>query len=961
MKKIGLSFLLLFIVVNLPAQIVDAFKGIKPISDPALIKNLNGNWKFQFLKGLDWEDYSDFYQIQYVDTNWDTIPVPGNWDILGYTEPRYAQPDSLTGLYRKTFTVPENWEKEHIILRFDGVLRGYDVWINGQHVGKWESSYNTCLFDITPFLKKGENLLAMRVYTHFKGFDFDGNDDWAQVGISGDVTMFPVPDFHMKDVTIQTRSIKEGSAVVDFKFETAAFSKRKSDNLFIQGKVIDKNGIVKDEFKLPVKAGSSVHRTVDIDCADLWTAETPGLYRLEYTLCEGRKALQAFSEKFGIRQTSIEGSVLKLNGVPLKLRGVTLHKTDPFHGKVISEELLQKDLQLMKEANINFIRTSHYPSIPRFYELCDSLGFYVMDEVPFGFGDRNLYDESFQHILLTRAQATVARDKNHASVLFWSIGNENPLTPIAEETGKYVKQLDPTRPICYPMIHNYFLSLKYNIPEFVDMYAPHYPTVETLKYYAQTAKRPVILTEYCHTLGQSLEQHQELWEIIESNDNLAGGNIWEWVDQGMPFKGKKTEVYAWTDSLWLSESDGIMMNGNQGTDGLLYANRIPLSNFYEVQRNYAQAQVLNKEITLTGGKQSIPVWLRNRYDFINLKENIHCEWHLTADKKTILKGSFIPDCAPRSQSVYMLEVMLPERKDSCIYLLHFDMFDKNNRCVNQQVVRLNIPENKSSIADRLNSSFSSGTGNVMDLIQEDILLRVGRKTTLSEDTRVGSQVIKNYLMLPKESNKGTYLYKNDSIRINGKIDTVSIQEGVKFTFNLKAEKSKNLLLEAGVGFLLDSEITQIQWLGNGPYASYPGKMSANNYGIYSMTIGDLYFEGNRMGVDMVLCTKPNGDGLLLVCDNGNINFEQTDRGIVLSFNSSVSGLGGKLRPTSFPIYADRMDAITGEFNLYYVDGKNWNKALKDIFALPQEVKKPYAPFISAYDTYLLKFEDIIGK
>lgn len=959
-KRIVLSLLLIFMAANLSAGIIDAFKSVKPVSDPALIKSLNGDWKFRFIRGLDWSAYMDFYQPEYVDSDWDVIPVPGNWDILGYTEPRYAQPDSLTGLYRTTFTIPDTWKNEYTILRFDGVLRGYDVWVNGQYAGKWESSYNTCLFDITPYLKEGDNLLALRVYTHFKGFDFDGNDDWVQVGISRDVSIFPVPDFHVKDITIRTNSLSDTSARVGFDFEITSFSKKRAGNLSIQGKIIDKNGIVKEEFRLPVKKDFSVHGDVTISHPDLWTAETPDLYRLEYGLYNGEKALQSFSEKFGIRQTSIEGHILKLNGVALKLRGITMHETDPFHGKVISEELMLNDLRLMKEANVNYIRTSHYPFVPRFYELCDSLGFYVMDEVPFGFGDRNLYDESFQDILLTRALATVTRDKNHASVLFWSIGNENPLTPIAEETGKYVKQLDPTRPICYPMIHDYFLSLKYDIPDFVDIYAPHYPPVETLKYYAQTAKRPVILTEYCHTLGQSLEQHRELWELIESNDNLAGGNIWEWVDQGMPFKGKKSDIYTWTDSLWLSDSGGIMMNGNQGTDGLLYANRIPLSNYYEVQRNYAQAQILNENFTLVAGRQSVPVWLRNRYDYINLKENVRCEWYLTADKEVLQKGSFVPDCPARSQTTHTIDLTLPEKLSNRIYLLHFDMYDKENRCINRQVVKVNAPESSDYLIARLNPA-ADNSGQITDFIQEDILVRVGRKTSLSEDSRVSSKVIKNYLMLPEKSENGIYMYENDSIRVSGRINRIPVNNGLKIEFDLKAEKSQHLLLEAGIGFLLDNEITQVQWLGNGPYASYPGKSSANNYGIYSMIAGDLYFEGNRMGVDIVLCTKPNGNGILLVCDKGNINFEQTDRGIVLSFNSSVSGLGGKLRPTSFPVYADRMDAITGTFNLYHVDGKNWDKVLKDIFVAPQDVKKPYAPFISVYDTYLLKFNDIVGR
>jgi beta-galactosidase len=662
---------------------------------------------------------------------------------------------------------------------------------------------------------------------------------------------------------------------------------------------------------------------------------------------------------------------------------VTLHATDPFHGKVISEALNLKDLQMMKEANINFIRTSHYPREPRFYELCDSLGFYVMSEVPFGFGDRNLYDSSFQDILLTRANATVQRDKNHPSILFWSIGNENPLTPIAEETGRYVKRMDPTRPICYPMVHDYFLSLKYQIPNFVDIYAPHYPPVETLKYYAQTATRPVILTEYCHSLGQSLEEHKELWELIETNKNLAGGNIWEWVDQGMPFlKESKKDIFTWTDNLWLNDSTAITMNGNQGADGLLYANRVPLSNYYEVKKNYAQVGILENEIVLSKGTHLIPIHISNRFDFINLQNNIHCNWFLTADKDTLDKGSFSPYCDSHDQCVQQIPITLNQELLEKICLLHFDVFNKQNICINHHVIKINTTSHDALIERRL-GALKTGRlqfGNVQvntdfpdctlkSFIQQGPLMRIGRKTSMSEDARIPGKVIKNYLALPKllsthvyehkDSISKYYLYKNPSITVRGNIDYSLLNGGIRINFNLKPEQSDKILLEAGIAFLLDSTISQVQWLGNGPYASYPGKMSANNYGLYSLSSNDIYFEGNRMGIDMVLCTNVNGDGVLLVCKDGKINFERTDKGIVLSFNAYVSGLGGKLRPTSFPVYTDKIDAIAGSFSLYYVDGRNWNPFLKDLFVSPNEVKNAFIPFISAYDTYLKKFNDIV--
>jgi beta-galactosidase len=676
---------------------------------------------------------------------------------------------------------------------------------------------------------------------------------------------------------------------------------------------------------------------------------------------EDNQVLQSFTEKFGVRQITIDKDVLKLNGVAIKLRGVTLHATDPFNGKVISEELNKIDLKMMKEASINFIRTSHYPREPRFYELCDSMGFYVMSEVPFGFGDSNLYDKSFQDILLTRADATVHRDKNHPSILFWSIGNENPLTHIAEQTGKYVKQKDSTRPICYPMTNDYFLSLNYKIPDFVDIYAPHYPTVDILKYYAETAIRPVILTEYCHSLGQSLEEHKELWEIIETNKNLAGGNVWEWVDQGMVKRARKKTIFKNTVDLWLNDSTAITMNGNSGADGLLYANRVPKTNYYEVKKNYAQVQILEKEFFLSTGKHQIPLHLNNRFDFINLKDNIICNWYLTANNDTVSKGTFSPNCEPHQQTEHRITIDLKHDPSKKVILMHFAFCNQEGICINQQNIKILPEAGKIYFRQLLDNVIEHN--NHKSYIQQGPLMRVGRKTTMSEDIRIPNKFINNYLILPQliDTIKNNYLFENEEIKIKGEIKySVRSNNGISVNFNLIPLPLDKILLETGIAFLLDKSITKIQWLGYGPFASYPGKANANNYGIYSLEQEDIYFEGNRMGVDLVLCTNDNGDGLLLVCDNDNVNFERTDQGIVVSFNTHVSGIGSKLRVTSFPVYAREITSISGNFSLYYIEGSNWNSLIKDLFVKPDEVKKAYTPFISVYDTYLKKFNIILN-
>src|SRR5574344_283069 len=948
MRKI-LLLIMLFLSVGISAQIKDAFKSVCYVIDGTHVKSLNGSWNLKVIKGSDWSNYHDFYKSDYDFSDWGKIPVPGNCEIYGYNKASYTYPNDITGFYRTSFDVPKEWMGNHIMLRFDGVLRGYELWINGEYVDKWESGYNTCIFDITKYIKE-KNILSMRVYSRFKGYEFDCFDDWAPMGIFRDVTLFSVPDRHLKDVIISTTSISADKAVMDFKFVASSFKGKKADGMFIKADICNIKGDKITDFALPLAVNDTADKHVTIDNPMLWNAETPNLYVLKYSLNDKKGVLQNFEQRFGIRLLTIDNNIIKINGSQVKFRGVTLHATDPQNGKVIGESLNLKDMKMMKEANINYIRTSHYPREPRFYDLCDSLGFYVIDEVPFGKGDDHLTDKSYQDILLTRADATVRRDKNHPCVMIWSIGNENPFTKICDVTGQYVKMIDHTRPICYPMIGSYFNKLDYKLPASVDIFAPHYPMLSTIKEYAKTANSPFIFTEYCHTLGQSLEDHNKMWELIEQNPILAGGSVWEWVDQGMPFKDARTDFFRKSEDVWTSEKGGFTMCGNQGTDGLLYADRTPLPNYYELQRNYAQAQVLDTCISVATGSNNISINVRNRYDFINLKNNVTFNWTLTADRDTVQKGSFSPDCAPHHQSVENISLNIPKDKLS---LLQFDIKNKNGLTINRQTVKIN--GNFDLV--KMYQSLKVGNGNPFDYVQGKPLWRIGRKISLSESCKVSKQVAVRYLMEPKSIAKSRYIYEDSNIVAEGTIDIKDSGNGKSVRFSLKPEKSKKLLLETGLAFLLDKSIDKVQWVGYGPYASYPGKMSSNNYGYYSMTAGDLYFEGNRMGVDAALMTDDAGNGILLTCKNGKINFEQTDKGIVVTCNAYVSGIGPKSKATSYPVYADKISDISGSLILYKVAaGDNIPLMLN-----AKEVKQPFRHFLSEYDTYLLKYEDIISR
>ena len=899
-KRIGgVAVLALF---STAVQADDAFHGILPVTDRTMMRSLNGEWALKVIEGT-----ADTDEVPAQDGSWGKIPVPGCWEAYGYCKPSYDKANPLTGYYRTTFSVPTEWKGKRIVLRLDGVLYGYDLWINGKKAGSWRSGYNTALFDITPYInkKRGSQELAMRVITRFPGSDFDYNDDWAPSGIFRDVTLMAVPETHLSDLTIRAKL--SGEVSVDTEITNA------KKGTTVKHEIYDMQG--------------NMVGTSKVDNPQLWTAETPYLYTLRTMLMQKKDTLQVFTNRFGFRETTIEGNVLKLNGKPIKLRGVTCHSTDPVTVKVINEESILRDMKLMKEASVNYIRTSHYPREPRFYELADSLGFYVIDEVPFGFGDKLLSDTAYYPVLQQRAQATIRRDKNHPSVIIWSLGNENPLTDICIRLGEYVSsELDPSRPYCYPQVGSYFRRFfegekAKGFPSKAPIYSPHYPTTGQIAGFHQHRDRPVIFTEYCHTLGISLEDHDRQWEIIQRTPGIAGGSVWEWVDQGMPFKDSLDNRYGYEEKVFTSDNGGFEMYGNKGTDGLLYADRTPLPNYYELRRNYARAFVSS----LKGNVLTIV----NRYDFLNLKDNVTFRWTLTCDRDTVRTGAFTIDCAPHDSATYRME--LPEQTG--LSLLRFDVVDAQGHEFLEQSFVMNKP------------SFSVIGTKGCDTATPSFLVRVGRKATMAELIKVGDKRIERYLQPV-----GNPYVKAD-------IKTKKCPDGsLAVNYTLTPDTTTDRFLsEIGVAWLLPKEIDHVQWLGMGPLASYPGRCKANNYNIWSLHKDDLYFEGNRMGIDAAFFSDKDGNGILVVGDSLNMNFEQTDRGIVVTVNAAVSGQGPKFARTAFPVTSKNTDTLQGSFRICAVKDNELPPAMSYLLSQP---KTPFKPFKTQYDTYLMRYDDI---
>ncbi|MBQ7571553.1 MAG: hypothetical protein IJT19_04870 [Bacteroidaceae bacterium] len=923
-----LATLLSICAVQTRADVGDAFHDVLPVTDETMKMSLNGIWQLKVVEGT-----VPGNEVPQPDDTWGYIPVPGCWETYGFSQPNYDKARPLTGYYRTEFEVPDTWKGQCIMLRLDGVLYGYDLWINGQWAGTWRSAYNTALFDITPYIdrRRGKQQLALRVITVFPGSEFDYNDDWAPCGIFRDVTLFAIPPIHLADLTISTRMTGE----VDIQTRIAGDTRHTRVEYCIEEEGLKADG---------------PHARLRVDVPRLWTAETPNLYTLTTRLYRKGRLLQQFRHRFGIRELSIEGNVLKLNGRPIKLRGVTSHSTDPRTVKVIDDTLTLKDMRMMKEASVNYIRTSHYPREPRFYELADSLGFYVIDEVPFGYGDRLLSDSAFYETLQQRAQATIRRDKNHACVLIWSLGNENPLTDMCVQLGQYVKeQLDTVRPICYPQVGSYFRRFNFQFPHIADIYAPHYPSVGQVAGFYQRSDRPVIFTEYCHTLGTSFEDHDLRWETIEHTPCLAGGSVWEWVDQGMPFKSEPTDGYGYEERVFTSATEGFEMEGNKGADGLLYANRVPLPNYYEMQHNYARACVTDSVLKTTDDEagSALQLHIRNRYDFIDLEGNVSFRWAVKADRDTLAQGRFSPRCAPRQETIYRLS--LPVRPDSVrMWALELELSDKEGHTFLHQAV----PIGRQSLMPRLLKGLDLPTGNPLDYVQGPLLVRAGRKATMAERLTIKDKRLERYLLRLSDDGK-------QAGDIATRIETQMEGNALHVNFSLTPDTTETFLSELGLAMLLDKRIDRVQWIGQGPWPTYPGRSQAGHYGLHGLQRNDLYFEGNRHGLEATLLTDAQGNGVLLVCRRGDVSFEQTDHGIVLTYNAAVAGLGPKSSRTAYPVVARTAGTVEGDFYLYRVDADKTPRIISELFDAPNHVPMPFHPFVTQYDTYLLRFADIV--
>ena len=614
-----------------------------------LVMSLDGMWAFSFAP-TPAEAPKTFQNPSFDASGWDSIPVPSNWEIQGYGTPIYTNitypfpkrppfiphDDNPVGSYRKTFTLPDGWADKRVVLHFGGSTAGMYVWVNGQRVGYVQSTKNPAEFDVTGIVKPGENVVACRVLRWTDGSYLEDQDFWRLSGIDRSVEIYATPKTYIADFFANAgldASYRDGR--LDLMVDVDGPAKSGSRISF---ELFDSEGRkVMDGSKSVNASDGKVRFNASLKNVKAWTAETPSLYKLVLTLT-GRdgKTLEATSARIGFRTVEIKNGQLTVNGRPLEVHGVNLHEHHPATGHVVDEAMMRRDIETMKRHNINAVRMSHYPQSPRWYELCDEYGLYVVDEANIeahAMGAEKqgrwskvghpAYEPEWRAAIHDRHTSLVARDKNHPSVIVWSLGNECGNGENFTTGYDLIKSLDPSRPVQFEQADENANT---------DIVCPMYPSMAYMKRYADSTSvsRPFIMCEYAHAMGNSSGNFQEYFDIIRSSPHMQGGFIWDWVDQGLDATDSSgRHFWAYGGDLGgykYTHDENFCLNG------LVQPDRTPHPGLMEVKKVYQDIRF--RGIDPAAGR----IEVENGFSFLPLS-GYEFRWTLALDGRTVEEGT----------------------------------------------------------------------------------------------------------------------------------------------------------------------------------------------------------------------------------------------------------------------------------------------------------------------------------
>lgn len=951
---------------------------------------LDGTWKFRWTPVPD-ERIVEFYQTDFNDKDWVGFPVPANWEVNGYGTPIYVSAgypfkidpprvmgepkvDYTTykernpvGQYRRSFQLPAGWEaRGQTFLHFEGVMSAFYVWINGERVGYSQGSMEPSEFNITNYLHAGENQIALEVYRYSDGSYLEDQDFWRFGGIHRSIHLLHTPDIHIRDYAVRTLPVSTDyqDFILQIDPQFSVYRGMTGKGTTLQGVLKDASGReiatlkgdVEDILDLEHKAGRMNEwypqrgprklgrMSATIKSPKRWTAETPYLYKLHLALltAEG-EVIEQVEQSVGFRSVEIRNGQLLVNGAPVRFRGVNRHEHDPRTARVMSEEHMLQDILLMKQANINAVRTSHYPNVSRWYELCDSLGLYVMDEADIeehGLRGTLASTPDWHAAFLDRAVRMAERDKNHPSIVMWSMGNESGYGPNFAAISAWLHDFDPTRPVHYEgaqgaggepdpktvdVISRFYTRVKQEylnpgIAEGEDKERAENARWERLLEIAERTNdnRPVMTSEYAHSMGNALGNFKEYWDEIYSNPRMLGGFIWDWVDQG----------------IYKTLPDGRIMVAYGGDfsdkpnlkafcfNGLLMSDRETTPKYWEVKKVYSPV-----ELRMESGELRVT----NRNHHTDLSQ-YRCLWTLSIDGKQKDQGEItLPEVAPGESETIPLPVSIAGKKASAkatsdlrltiSFILKRDaLWAKAGHevaweqfCIQEGALLSSKLENRGRLKVRADEEHLSISGSGFSIQWEKnatgslTSLTYHGKEILAHPADFPLQPVTQAFRAPTDNDKsfGNWLAKDwslhqmDNPRISldsfkhevcedgavivrvqtrnrykeGAIVTTSLYTILSDgTIDLKTTfQPQGILPELprlGIAFCLSSDYNTFIWQGRGPQDNYPDRKTSAAVGLWKGSVADQYVHyprpqdsGNKEEVCRLMLTDRHGKGI----------------------------------------------------------------------------------------------------
>ena len=899
-------------------------------------KNLNGVWKFMF---LDAPEYSPegFFNSDFDVTKMDDITVPGNWQLQGYGKmhysdlwynfpinPPYVPTENPTGIYKRTFFVEESYRDKKIIIRFCGVDSAYHLWINGKEVGYSKVARNESEFDITDLIRVGEeNDVTVRVYQWSDGTYLEDQDMWWESGIFRDVELIGVPKDGINDYKVIADLDDEYKNGI---FKVEAFL-RTTKEVNVTFELVDAGENTVFTKTVVAKEGKAC---IDEVIADVnhWTAETPYLYKLFMTVEDDGQIVEVIPQNVGFRNIRLNGETFLVNGVAIKFKGVNRHDYSPQNGRVVSREEIEKDIILMKQFNINAIRTSHYPNSYYLYDLCDEYGMYLIAETDLechGFeltGDYKWItdDPSWELAYVSRMTRMIERDKNHPAIIFWSLGNESAFGCNFRKMTDVAHEMDPTRLVHY--------EGDFDV-ESADVYSTMYTWIENpkkpylMKDIIEKSKKPHIHCEYCHAMGNGPGNLKDYQDLVYAHDKLQGGFVWEWFDHGIESFTESGEKYY----RYGGDFGDDPSNKDFCIDGLIMPDRTPSPGLYEYKK------VIEPITTTAIDIQKGIINLLSRYDFANL-DRFNLVYKVMEDD-VILQTGFMP--VPSIEARANKDITLPydlsaiKVKPGAHYYVNISYQLREDTSYASSghelaTAQFELPLYKEGIVVRpegilnvekehttlhvkganFSLDFNLVNGNLMNIVRDGMqVLNKGPRLTLwrapiSNDMEIIDKLKKVYFLHLEHEVVMNIDYHMEGNILKVEVDTINSTTNSAWHFKTKyvytvcpsgdilidvegtpsgrVDLAPDMLPRIGVSMHLDKSMEHVRYFGMGPGENYADSKEAAQMGLYANTVDGLFTNyvipqenGNHMGCKWVSMTNDRGMGLLASTE-GDFNF-----------------------------------------------------------------------------------------